>query len=82
MPSPVHESRWHWTDLDVAILDGSAVILKADHPAWTLGHLAIASNSVGVLTGLESTLPDDWQAKFGRGSTPAAGASAYPKDKG
>ena len=49
-----------------------------NHPAWTLCHLASASNHTGVALGLESTFPADWEAAAKTGGVPSAAASGYP----
>ena len=49
-----------------------------NHPAWTLCHLASASNHTGVALGLESTFPADWEAAAKTGGVPSADASGYP----
>ncbi len=49
-----------------------------NHPAWTLGHLASASNSLAKTLGRESTFPAEWEEKFKTGGTPSANMSDYP----
>ena len=49
-----------------------------NHPAWTLCHLASASNHTGVALGLESTFPAEWEAAAKTGGVPGADASQYP----
>lgn len=49
-----------------------------NHPAWTLCHLASASNHTAVALGLESTLPEDWEAAGKTGGTPSGDVSRYP----
>ena len=49
-----------------------------NHPAWTLCHLASASNHTGLALGLESTFPADWEAAVKPGGVPSADASGYP----
>ena len=50
-----------------------------NHPAWTLCHLASASNHTGVALGLASTFPEDWEAAGKTGGVPPGGdASQYP----
>ncbi len=52
------------------------------HPAWTLGHLASASNTIGKVLGLDSTFPADWGETFKTGGVPSAEASIFPsKDR-
>ena len=40
-----------------------------NHPAWTLGHMALATGFTGALLGLESKVPQAWDQRCGRGST-------------
>lgn len=51
-----------------------------NHPTWTLGHLALVSNALAVMLGLESTVPEDWRELFGPGKQvpPGGDASAFP----
>ena len=49
-----------------------------NHPAWTLCHLASASNHTGVALGLESTFPADWETAAKTSGEPSADASQYP----
>ncbi len=49
-----------------------------NHPAWQLGHLAYTSERAGVILGLSTTLPQDWEALFAPGSKPTSDAAAYP----
>ena len=49
-----------------------------NHPAWTLGHLASASNMLAKSFGLESTFPADWEEHFKTGGTPSADGAAFP----
>ena len=49
-----------------------------NHPAWTLCHLASASNHTGVALGLESTFPADWEAAAKTGGVPVADSLQYP----
>jgi len=48
-----------------------------NHPAWVIGHLTYACQLLGGAIGLSPWLPDDWAARYGTGSVPAADASAY-----
>ncbi len=50
----------------------------ANHPAWTLGHLVVASTFGVRLAGGQPELPEGWMEKFGRGSTPTGDRAAYP----
>ena len=49
-----------------------------NHPAWTLCHLASASNHTGVALGLESTFPAEWEEAAKTGGEPSPDASKYP----
>ena len=49
-----------------------------NHPAWTLGHLAQASNQLAIGLGLESTFPAEWKEAFRTGGTPSGDASRFP----
>lgn len=53
-----------------------------NHPAWTLGHLASAANTVAKQFGKESTFPEGWEEKFKTGGVPSSNASTFPpKDR-
>ncbi len=51
-----------------------------NHPAWTLGHLIYSLDGAVQLLGEKSVfVPDeDWNERFGMGSTPSADRGAYP----
>ena len=49
-----------------------------NHPAWTLGHLAQASNQLAIGLGLESTFPAEWKESCRTGGTPSGDASHFP----
>ena len=49
-----------------------------NHPAWTLCHLASASNHTGAALGLESSFPEAWEAAAKTGGVPSGDASQYP----
>lgn len=49
-----------------------------NHPAWILGHLALASDLAANLLGQELQTDNEWMQKYGPGSTPIADRSAYP----
>jgi hypothetical protein len=50
-----------------------------NHPAWSLGHLAVAADAAGVSLGLSSELPSGWAETFKTGGTPSADKSVFPK---
>ena len=49
-----------------------------NHPAWSLGHLVVAANSLGQVLGLTSNLPDGWDKTFATGGEPSALVSDFP----
>lgn len=50
-----------------------------NHPAWTLGHLALVRfGMIKQMGGETSDFPEQWIALFGRGSTPCADVEQYP----
>ncbi len=49
-----------------------------NHPAWSLGHLAVAADHLATLLGLSSELPAGWEQTFKTGGTPSPDKSAFP----
>ena len=49
-----------------------------NHPAWSLGHLAMTANNLAVLLGLESQAPKGWPRIFATGGIPSGDPSLYP----
>ena len=49
-----------------------------NHPAWSLGHLAMTANNLAVLLGLESQAPEGWARIFATGGIPSGDPSLYP----
>jgi hypothetical protein len=49
-----------------------------NHPAWSLGHLAVAADHLGTLLGLSSEMPSGWEQTFKTGGTPSPDKSAFP----
>ena len=49
-----------------------------NHPAWSLGHLAVAADHAGKLLGLSSDLPSGWTETFKTGGIPSADKSLFP----
>jgi hypothetical protein len=39
-----------------------------NHPAWTIGHLAVVLEMIGSVVGIPMSLPESWAKRFGRGS--------------
>lgn len=48
-----------------------------NHPAWIIGHLAVAADRHATFVGCEAQLAD-WKEQFGFGSEVSSEASAYP----
>lgn len=48
-----------------------------NHPAWTIGHLTFTCQMLGGVIGVAPWLPEDWAARFGSGSVPAADINRY-----
>lgn len=51
---------------------------ETNHPAWILGHLAIATDSAARLLGERPACPPEWRTKFGPGSVVVTDRGAYP----
>jgi hypothetical protein len=49
-----------------------------NHPAWSLGHLAVAADSLGKVLGLNPDLPAGWADTFKTGGTPSPDKSLFP----
>ena len=49
-----------------------------NHASWTLGHLISSCQGIASEIGGAPWLPDDWEARFGYGSTPVPDRSRYP----
>jgi hypothetical protein len=49
-----------------------------NHGAWTLGHVSLSCQGIAAELGTAPWLPDDWEARFGYGSTPSSDPSRYP----
>ena len=49
-----------------------------NHGTWILGHLAFSCQGLASELGGQPWLPNDWESKFGYGSTPASDVSIYP----
>jgi hypothetical protein len=51
----------------------------ANHPLWIMGHLTTVDHAVfAKLQPGQAGPPEGYQARFGKGSTPAPAADAYP----
>jgi len=49
-----------------------------NHPAWSLGHLAVAADHAGKLLGLSSDLPAGWSDTFKTGGIPSPDKNLFP----
>ena len=49
-----------------------------NHPAWSLGHLAMTANNLATIFGLDSQVPNGWTDIFVTGGTPSGDVSVYP----
>src|SRR3954453_4127212 len=49
-----------------------------NHPAWSLGHLAVAADHLGKVMGLSSELPAGWTDIFKTGGAPAGDKTLLP----
>jgi hypothetical protein len=49
-----------------------------NHGMWTLGHLVFSCQGVAVELGAEPWLPEDWESRYGYGSTPSPDPSGHP----
>ena len=50
-----------------------------NHPAWSLGHLAVAADHLATLLGLSSELPAGWEETFKTGGTPSPDKNVFPR---
>jgi hypothetical protein len=49
-----------------------------NHPAWSLGHLAVVADHLGKLLGLSSDLPAGWEDTFKTGGIPSGDRRLFP----
>src|SRR5258708_12701109 len=49
-----------------------------NHPAWSLGHLAVASDHLATTLGLASELPAGWADPFKTGGIPSPDPRLFP----
>jgi uncharacterized damage-inducible protein DinB len=47
-----------------------------NHATWTLGHLIHSCQAIAAELGVRPWLPDDWESRFGYGSSPTAAAAS------
>jgi len=50
-----------------------------NHAAWTLGHVIQSCQAIAGELGVGPWLPDDWEARFGYGSSPGAASPDFSK---
>ncbi|NQT14599.1 MAG: DinB family protein [Planctomycetes bacterium] len=67
-------------DLDEVQMVGQVGVV-ANHPAWTIGHVAHSFELMGGELGMSAWLPEDWAKRFGTGTTPSCDPEAYPPKK-
>jgi uncharacterized damage-inducible protein DinB len=64
----------------IADLSDEEMILQPpgapNHAAWTIGHVVHSCQAIAAELGVMPWLPDDWEARFGYGSAPAATADS------
>lgn len=53
-------------------------IVNGNHPAWLVGHLAVASENIFKMTGHAPLLPESVRTLFNRGTQPVGDRSLYP----
>jgi hypothetical protein len=49
-----------------------------NHPAWQVGHLALAANIAAFEMGAEQTIPPEWAERFFPGASITAEVADYP----
>lgn len=49
-----------------------------NHPAWSLGHLAVSEGHLCQILGVASPVPKDWEKTFPTGGIPSAEVNIYP----
>jgi hypothetical protein len=72
----------HFIEHSVADLSETEMVEQPinvpNHGAWTLGHVIFSCQGIAAELGTDPWLPDDWEARFGYGSTPSPDPSRYP----
>jgi hypothetical protein len=53
-------------------------LMGINHPAWTLGHLAVTAERGITILGGKPELPEEWWTLFGPGSKPLSERSVFP----
>lgn len=78
----LHRFILHYARLQLAGIDDSRLADQpapgVNHPAWIVGHLAMAADYGVVMLGGAKEIPDSWYQKFGPGSKPIPERAAYP----
>jgi uncharacterized damage-inducible protein DinB len=49
-----------------------------NHAAWTLGHIINSCEGIAGELSVEKWLPENWESRFGYGSTPLSDNAAHP----
>ncbi len=77
------ESSVKFIQLSVADLSEQEMVAQLtgipNHATWTLGHIIFSCQEVSAEIGADRWLPDDWEARFGYGSTPLSDQNHYPQ---
>ncbi|MFG0330365.1 MAG: DinB family protein [Phycisphaerales bacterium] len=71
-----------YLDLLVSDIDDGAMCAQPsgfrNHPAWQLGHMALAIDNFGKLAGGDSCIDDEWRKTFGMNTNPDPDRAKYP----
>jgi uncharacterized damage-inducible protein DinB len=69
----------------VADLSDAEMVLQPagvpNHALWTLGHVIHSCQAIAGELGVAPWLPEDWESRFGYGSSPAGAAARQEPDK-
>lgn len=72
----------HYCRLLVKDLDDAKLCVQpapgVNHPAWIMGHLAVATDYAARLLGDRMICPKEWHKKFGAGSSLSPERGSYP----
>jgi len=52
-----------------------------NHAAWTLGHVIHSCQAIAAELGVPPWLPDDWDSRYGYGSSPGAAPASHGPGK-
>ena len=78
----VHRATVGFMEESVADLSAREMVEQPagvpNHAMWTLGHITYSCQGMAVELKAAPWLPDDWESRFGYGSTPSPDLSHYP----